>query len=401
MYCTRNVSDSVVWVGASDRRLALFENLFPIPRGVSYNSYLILDEKTALLDTTDASVTRQYLENVSHSLNGKPLDYLIINHMEPDHCANIAELLLRYPHLTLVGNAKTFAFVSQFYDLDLTGRTLTVKEGDTLCLGSHTLHFFLAPMVHWPEVMVTYEETEQILFSADAFGSFGALNGHLFADEVNFDRDWLDDARRYYCNIVGKYGIQVQAALKKLSALSIRTICPLHGPVWRENLKYLLSKYDLWSRYVPEDNAVAIFYASMYGDTENAANILAAGLAEGGIKNIALYDVSVTDVSVLIAAAFRCSHLVFAAPTYNNGVYPAMYNFLHDMGALSLQNRTIGLIENGTWGPVSAKQMQQLFSEMKQMNVLEPVVTVKSSVKEDSLAALCALKDRILASCTK
>ena len=401
MYCTRNVSDSVVWVGASDRRLALFENLFPIPRGVSYNSYLILDEKTALLDTTDASVTRQYLENVSHSLNGKPLDYLIINHMEPDHCANIAELLLRYPHLTLVGNAKTFAFVSQFYDLDLTGRTLTVKEGDTLCLGSHTLHFFLAPMVHWPEVMVTYEETEQILFSADAFGSFGALNGHLFADEVNFDRDWLDDARRYYCNIVGKYGIQVQAALKKLSALSIRTICPLHGPVWRENLEYLLSKYDLWSRYVPEDNAVAIFYASMYGDTENAANILAAGLAEGGIKNIALYDVSVTDVSVLIAEAFGCSHLVFAAPTYNNGVYPAMYNFLHDMGALSLQNRTIGLIENGTWGPVSAKQMQQLFSEMKQMNVLEPVVTVKSSVKEDSLAALCALKDRILASCTK
>lgn len=321
--------------------------------------------------------------------------------MEPDHCANIAELLLHYPHLTLVGNAKTFAFVSQFYDLDLTGRTLTVKEGDTLCLGSHTLHFFLAPMVHWPEVMVTYEETEQILFSADAFGSFGALNGHLFADEVNFDRDWLDDARRYYCNIVGKYGIQVQAALKKLSALSIRTICPLHGPVWRENLEYLLSKYDLWSRYVPEDNAVAIFYASMYGDTENAANILAAGLAEGGIKNIALYDVSVTDVSVLIAEAFRCSHLVFAAPTYNNGVYPAMYNFLHDMGALSLQNRTIGLIENGTWGPVSAKQMQQLFSEMKQMNVLEPVVTIKSSVKEDSLAALCALKDRILASCTR
>ena len=401
MYCTRNVSDSVVWVGASDRRLALFENLFPIPRGVSYNSYLILDEKTALLDTTDASVTRQYLENVSHSLNGKPLDYLIINHMEPDHCANIAELLLHYPHLTLVGNAKTFAFVSQFYDLDLTGRTLTVKEGDTLCLGSHTLHFFLAPMVHWPEVMVTYEETEQILFSADAFGSFGALNGHLFADEVNFDRDWLDDARRYYCNIVGKYGIQVQAALKKLSALSIRTICPLHGPVWRENLEYLLSKYDLWSRYVPEDNAVAIFYASMYGDTENAANILAAGLAEGGIKNIALYDVSVTDVSVLIAEAFRCSHLVFASTTYNAGVYPAMYNFLHDMGALSLQNRTIGLIENGTWGPVSAKQMQQLFSEMKQMNVLEPVVTIKSSVKEDSLAALCALKDRILASCTR
>ena len=395
------IKGKIHYVGVNDRNKHLFEGLWPLPYGVSYNSYLIDDETVALIDTVDACYFEVYLRKIKSIIGERPIQYLIINHMEPDHCANIAELLLRYPHLTLVGNAKTFAFVSQFYDLDLTGRTLTVKEGDTLCLGSHTLHFFLAPMVHWPEVMVTYEETEQILFSADAFGSFGALNGHLFADEVNFDRDWLDDARRYYCNIVGKYGIQVQAALKKLSALSIRTICPLHGPVWRENLEYLLSKYDLWSRYVPEDNSVAIFYASMYGDTENAANILAAGLAEGGIKNIALYDVSVTDVSVLIAEAFRCSHLVFAAPTYNNGVYPAMYNFLHDMGALSLQNRTIGLIENGTWGPVSAKQMQQLFSEMKQMNVLEPVVTVKSSVKEDSLAALCALKDRILASCTR
>lgn len=402
MYCTRNVSDSVVWVGASDRRLALFENLFPIPRGVSYNSYLILDEKTALLDTTDASVTQTVSGKCQPQLKRQTVRL-------SDHQPYGARSLRQYRRASAALSApdpcgqrqNLLPLFSQFYDLDLTGRTLTVKEGDTLCLGSHTLHFFLAPMVHWPEVMVTYEETEQILFSADAFGSFGALNGHLFADEVNFDRDWLDDARRYYCNIVGKYGIQVQAALKKLSALSIRTICPLHGPVWRENLEYLLSKYDLWSRYVPEDNAVAIFYASMYGDTENAANILAAGLAEGGIKNIALYDVSVTDVSVLIAEAFRCSHLVFAAPTYNNGVYPAMYNFLHDMGALSLQNRTIGLIENGTWGPVSAKQMQQLFSEMKQMNVLEPVVTVKSSVKEDSLAALCALKDRILASCTK
>ncbi len=396
MYCTRNVSDSVVWVGASDRRLALFENLFPIPRGVSYNSYLILDEKTALLDTTDASVTRQYLENVSHSLNGKPLDYLIINHMEPDHCANIAELLLRYPHLTLVGNAKTFAFVSQFYDLDLTGRTLTVKEGDTLCLGSHTLHFFLAPMVHWPEVMVTYEETEQILFSADAFGSFGALNGHLFADEVNFDRDWLDDARRYYCNIVGKYGIQVQAALKKLSALSIRTICPLHGPVWRENLEYLLSKYDLWSRYVPEDNAVAIFYASMYGDTENAANILAAGLAEGGIKNIALYDVSVTDVSVLIAEAFRCSHLVLACSTYNGGIYPPMENLLADMKALSVKKRTVAVMDNGTWAPSAGKQMIKMLEEMKDMTILDMQLSIKSTLKQERAEELAAFAQQIV-----
>lgn len=395
------ITDSILYVGVDDKDLDLFESQYVVPNGVSYNSYVILDEKVTLMDTVDQRATKEWLENLDAVLEGRTIDYLVVSHMEPDHAANAKTLLDKFPNMKIVGNAKTFAMMSQFFDVDLTGRSVVVKEGDTLNLGAHTLQFIMAPMVHWPEVMVTYEETEQILFSADAFGSFGALNGHLFADEVNFDRDWLDDARRYYCNIVGKYGIQVQAALKKLSALSIRTICPLHGPVWRENLEYLLSKYDLWSRYVPEDNAVAIFYASMYGDTENAANILAAGLAEGGIKNIALYDVSVTDVSVLIAEAFRCSHLVFAAPTYNNGVYPAMYNFLHDMGALSLQNRTIGLIENGTWGPVSAKQMQQLFSEMKQMNVLEPVVTVKSSVKEDSLAALCALKDRILASCTK
>lgn len=392
---------SIFYIGVDDTTIDLFENQYPVPHGVSYNAYAIRDEKTALLDTVDPRATEQWLEQAAEVLDGTAPDYLVISHMEPDHAGSIQALAERYPEMTLVGSAKALAMLPQFFRDLPRNPTLAVKEGDVLELGTHTLHFVMAPMVHWPEVMVTYEETEQILFSADAFGSFGALNGHLFADEVNFDRDWLDDARRYYCNIVGKYGIQVQAALKKLSALSIRTICPLHGPVWRENLEYLLSKYDLWSRYVPEDNAVAIFYASMYGDTENAANILAAGLAEGGIKNIALYDVSVTDVSVLIAEAFRCSHLVFAAPTYNNGVYPAMYNFLHDMGALSLQNRTIGLIENGTWGPVSAKQMQQLFSEMKQMNVLEPVVTVKSSVKEDSLAALCALKDRILASCTR
>lgn len=395
------ITDTIKYAGVNDHKVDLFEGQYPVPNGMSYNSYVILDEKTAVMDTVDAGFTHEWLDNLEQILDGRKPDYLIVQHMEPDHAANIANFLKVYPDTTVAATPKAFAMIQNFFELDLEGKRLEIANGGTLSLGKHQLTFVYAPMVHWPEVMVTYEETEQILFSADAFGSFGALNGHLFADEVNFDRDWLDDARRYYCNIVGKYGIQVQAALKKLSALSIRTICPLHGPVWRENLEYLLSKYDLWSRYVPEDNAVAIFYASMYGDTENAANILAAGLAEGGIKNIALYDVSVTDVSVLIAEAFRCSHLVFAAPTYNNGVYPAMYNFLHDMGALSLQNRTIGLIENGTWGPVSAKQMQQLFSEMKQMNVLEPVVTVKSSVKEDSLAALCALKDRILASCTK
>lgn len=398
MRCTRKVTDSITWVGGSDRRLALFENLFPIPRGVAYNSYLIMDEKTALIDTVDSSITRQFLENILATLEGRALDYLVVNHMEPDHCANIDELMLRFPNLKIVGNVKTFALIQQFYDLDMEGRTITVKEGDSLSLGEHTLRFYFAPMVHWPEVMMTYEESEKILFSADAFGSFGALNGNLFNDEVNFDRDWISDARRYYCNIVGKYGPQVQAALKKASGLDIQVICPLHGTVWRNDLAYLLDKYNHWSLYQPEDQTVAIMYGSMYGDTENAVNILTASLAEAGVKNIAVYDVSSTHVSTLIAEAFRCSHLVLAAPTYNNGIYPAMLNFLHDMKALNLQKRTVALIENGSWAPTCSKQMRALLEEMKDMQVLEPVVTVKSSMKDDTLEQLNKLKEAILSS---
>ena len=398
MYCTRKLTEQVTWVGGSDRRLALFENLFPVPHGVSYNSYVIMDEKTAVLDTADAAISRQFLENVLHTLGGRPLDYLVVNHMEPDHCANIEALALRFPGMKIVGNVKTFTFMKQFYDLPLEERMITVKEGDTLSLGSHTLHFYMAPMVHWPEVMVTYESSEKLLFSADAFGTFGALNGNLFNDEVNFDRDWLDDARRYYGNIVGKYGLQVQAALKKLSALDIAMICPLHGPVWRENLDYLLGKYDKWSRYEPEEKAVAIFYASMYGDTENAADILAAGLAEGGVRNIAMYDVSSTHISYLISEVFRCSHLVLAAPTYNNGIYPAMANLLHDMKALMLQNRTVGLVENGSWAPVSGKLIRAELEGLKGFQVLEPVASLKSALKGDSLEQLGQLKDSILAS---
>ena len=398
MYCTRKLTEQVTWVGGSDRRLALFENLFPVPHGVSYNSYVIMDEKTAVLDTADAAISRQFLENVLHTLGGRPLDYLVVNHMEPDHCANIEALALRFPGMKIVGNAKTFTFMKQFYDLPLEERMITVKEGDTLSLGSHTLHFYMAPMVHWPEVMVTYESSEKLLFSADAFGTFGAVNGNLFSDEVNFDRDWLGDARRYYGNIVGKYGLQVQAALKKLSALDIAMICPLHGPVWRENLDYLLGKYDKWSRYEPEEKAVAIFYASMYGDTENAADILAAGLAEGGVRNIAMYDVSSTHISYLISEVFRCSHLVLAAPPYNNGIYPAMANLLHDMKALMLQNRTVGLVENGSWAPVSGKLIRAELEGLKGFQVLEPVASLKSALKGDSLEQLGQLKDSILAS---
>lgn len=398
MHCTRKITDSISWVGGCDRRLALFENLFPIPRGVAYNSYLIMDEKTALIDTVDSSISRQFVENVLSVLNGRTLDYLVVNHMEPDHCANIADLMLRFPDLKIVGNTKTFTFIRQFYNMDLEGHTITVQEGDTLSLGQHTLRFYFAPMVHWPEVMVTYEENEKILFSADAFGSFGALNGALFNDEVDFDRDWLSDARRYYGNIVGKYGPQVQSALKKLSGLDIRMICPLHGLVWRNDLGYLLDKYDHWSRYQPEEHTVAIFYGSMYGDTENAVDLLASGLVEAGVKNMSVYDVSSTHVSTLISEVFRCSHLVLASPTYNNGIYPAMLNFLHDMKALNLQNRTVALIQNGSWAPASANQMKALLSEMKGMQILDPVVTIKSSPNDDTMAPLIQLKESILSS---
>ena len=392
MYCTRKISPSITWVGGSDRRLSLFENLFPIPRGVAYNS---------LIDTVDSSITRQFMENVLHTLDGRQLDYLVINHMEPDHCANIEELLLRFPDMKLVGNAKTLSLVNQFYHVDISGRTVTVKENDSLSLGSHTLRFIMTPMVHWPEVMMTYEETEAVLFSADAFGSFGALNGNLFNDEVNFDRDWLPDARRYYGNIVGKYGPQVQAALKKAASVEIRLICPLHGPVWRSNLDYLLDKYNRWSLYQPEEKAVSILYGSMYGDTENAVNLLASELSECGIKNIAVHDISSSHVSDLVGEVFRCSHLVLAAPTYNNGIYPAMLNFLHDMKALNLQNRTVALIENGSWAPASAKQMRGMLEELKDIRILDPVVTIKSSVKEDSLKQLKELKEQILLSMTE
>ena len=385
MYCTRNVSDSVVWVGASDRRLALFENLFPIPRGVSYNSYLILDEKTALLDTTDASVTRQYLENVSHSLNGKPLDYLIINHMEPDHCANIAELLLRYPHLTLVGNAKTFAFVSQFYDLDLTGRTLTVKEGDTLCLGSHTLHFFLAPMVHWPEVMVSYESAEKVLFSADAFGKFGALCT---------DEPWTDEARRYFLNIVGKYGTPVQTLLKKAAKLDIQTICPLHGPVLTGDLAPYLHLYQTWSSYTPEEKGVLVAHASIHGNTAKAAAYLAEQLKALGEK-VTVIDLCRCDMAEAVTQAFRYDRMVLAASSYDGGVFLPMEEFLLHLQYKAFQNRTVALVENGSWAPCAAKNMRAVLDTMKQITVLEPTVTIRSAVKPEDEEHLRALAEAV------
>lgn len=378
MQCTRKVTDQIYWVGASDRRLAKFENLFPIPRGVSYNSYVILDEKTALMDTADASVSGRFMENVEAVLGGRELDYLVIHHMEPDHCANIAAVIERYPNVTVVGNAKTIQMMGQFYAGTTPGDTLLVKEGDTLSLGKHSLTFVMAPMVHWPEAMVSYETAEKILFSADAFGTFGALNGVLFDDEIDFNCIWMEDARRYYTNIVGKYGPQVQALLKKASVLDIRMICPLHGPVWRSGIGTLLEKYDKWSKYEAEEDGVLIVYGSMYGNTENAADVIASEIAEQGMKNIALYDASVTDCSYLIAEAFRYSRIVIAAPTYNAGLFAPVEHFLNDMKALNIQNKKIALLENGTWAPMAGKHMRTIIETMKNMEIVEPSLAIKS-----------------------
>lgn len=398
MYNVRKVTEDIVWVGASDRRLALFENIFPIPRGVSYNSYVLLDEKTVLLDTVDASVAGQFFENLEHVLDGRKLDYLIVNHMEPDHCAMIGDLVRRYPEVQVVGNTKTFGMIKQFFGTDFAERAVTVKEGDTLVTGAHTLHFVMAPMVHWPEVMVTYDEKDKVLFAADGFGTFGALNGNIFADEVDFDRDWLDDARRYYTNIVGKYGASVQALLKKASGLDIAVICPLHGPIWRENLGYILEKYQKWSTYEAEDQAVVILYATMYGNTASAADALAGRLAAKGVKKIAVYDVSNTHVSELISEIFRASHVVFAAPTYNGGIYPVMENLLADMKALAVQNKTVALMENGTWAPTTAKQMREKLAELKNVTILDTQITIKSAMAPEQEGQLEALADAIVAS---
>nr|WP_308505247.1 FprA family A-type flavoprotein [uncultured Agathobaculum sp.] len=397
MHTTRKIKEDLIYVGGSDRRLSRFENLFPIPRGVSYNSYVLLDEKTVLFDTADDSISRQYIENVTWALGGRALDYLIVQHMEPDHCAMIDEMLRRYPDAKLVCSAKALGMLSQFYGLDAKERALVVAEGDKLSTGRHTLHFIMAPMVHWPEVMVTYDEPYKILFSADAFGTFGALAGNIMDDEIDFDSVWMNDARRYYTNIVGKYGAQVQALLKKASALDIEMVCPLHGPVWHTDLGLLMDKYQKWSTYEPEEKGVLIAYATMYGNTENAANVLACMLADRGVHNIAMYDVSETDVSELVAESFRLSHLVLAAPTYNGGLHPRMESYLADIKALNLQKRTAALLENGTWAPASARHMRAMLESMKEMTVLEGSVAVKSALADGQLAALEALADAIAA----
>ena len=394
----RKLTDSLFWVGVNDRRIALFENVYPVPTGMSYNSYVLLDEKTALFDTVDASFTHDFLENVTAALKGRTLDYLIINHMEPDHCASIADVIAVYPEAKIVCTAKAVGMMKQFFDFDVDSRAILVKEGDTISLGSHELTFVMAPMVHWPEVMVTYEKTEKILFSADAFGSFGAVDGNIFADEIDDKVAWLSEARRYYTNIVGKFGMSVQGLLKKASGLEIRMICPLHSLVWRKDLDWLLEKYSRWSSYEPEEKTVLIAYASVYGHTEQAADAIAAKLAERGVPNIAVYDVSKTHPSYILADAFRCSALVFASITYNNGIFCNMETLLHQIAAHNLQNRTVAFLENGSWAPVSVKHMTDTFASLKNMKVLEDSLTIRSSLKNCQGDCLEALVDSIFQS---
>ena len=399
MYNYRKVTDDLYWVGANEHRLHLFENIHPIPRGVSYNAYLLLDEKTALFDTVDWAQCRQFLENVEAVLNGRPLDYLVINHLEPDHAASIDEILMRYPAVKVISNEKAFMLMHQFGFHIEVENTIQVEEMDTFSFGKHQIVFVFAPMVHWPEAMVSFDVTNGVLFSADAFGSFGALDGKLFNDEVNFDRDWIDDARRYLTNIVGKYGPHIQHLLKKAGTIDIKIVCPLHGPVWRSDLGYFIDKYDKWSRYEPEEQGVMIVYASMYGNTESAAVTLATRLVEKGLTNVVLYDVSNTHVSQLVSETFKLSHVVVASVTYNLGIYPLIHNYLMDLKALNMQKRTFAVIENGSWAPKSGDLITDfLNNEMKEITVLNERVTINSALNENSMPELEDLADSIIES---
>ena len=382
MRTTRKISDNIYYLGANDRRIALFENLFPLNNGISYNSYFIDDEKTAVTDTVDRFVSDSFFENLAQLLNGRPLDYLIVHHMEPDHAANIGRLIEMYPDMQVVCSLKANQMIKQFFGADLGDRAIIVQDGDSLSLGKHKLHFVTAPMVHWPEVIMSWEESTGILFSADAFGAFGALDGRIFNDEILIDESWWSEARRYYANIVGKYGVQVQAVLKKAAALDVKMIAPLHGPVWRSNVADFIAKYDLWSRYQPEEKGVLIAYASMYGNTEAAANALALALADRGVDKIRVRDVSVTDVSELISLAWKYSNIVIAAPTYNGNMHPKMEHFVMDMKHLNLQNRAVSIIENGSWGPAVIRKASEILESMKNMRILEQKISIKSALHD-------------------
>ncbi len=393
MYCTKKISDDLVWVGGNDRKISIFEAVYPLSHGVSYNSYLLKSEGVSVLfDTVDKAVGKVFFENLAHELGGKSLDYIVVHHLEPDHSATLEQLLRYYPDVTIVCNDKIAKMMGQFFEVKANFKT--VKEGDTLKFGSHELTFVMAPMVHWPEVMMTYDITTKTLFSADAFGTFGALNGAIFADEVDFNAEYMNEARRYYTNIVGKYGTQVQAVLKKAAGLEIEMICPLHGFVWRKHIGDFVDKYVKWSSYTPEETGVVIAYASVYGNTENTAEIISSKLREKGIKTV-MYDVSVTHASEIIAACFKYSHLIFASTTYNAGIFVKMEDFLHDLAAHAIGGRTVAFVENGSWAPTSGKLMKGILEGLKNMTFLNETVTLKSSLKENQLAEIDALVNAI------
>lgn len=382
------ISDSIKYIGVDDKDIDLFESQYIVENGIAYNSYLILDEKIAVMDTVDKRKTDEWYKNLETALDGKTPDYLVISHLEPDHASNIRTLAEKYPEMKLVGNVKTFNMLPQFFNFDLEGRTVTVKEGDTLDLGSHKLTFFMAPMVHWPEVMVSYESTEKVLFSADGFGKFGALDT---------DEDWACEARRYYFNICGKYGVQVQNLLKKAATLDIKTICPLHGPILTENLEYYINLYDIWSEYEPETDGVFIAYASIHGNTKAAALKLYDILKSKTDKKISIADLSRTDLAEDIEDAFRYSRMIVAAPTYDGGVFPIMNDFLHHLEIKAYKNRKVGIIENGSWAPMAGKVMTSYFEKMKNIEIVPTTVSIRSSMKEDTTALLEQLADEILA----
>lgn len=388
MHNIRNITKDLIYLGCSDRRLALFESAYPVKDGISYNSYLLKDEKTVLFDTVDKACAEQFYENLEAGLAGRKLDYAIVQHMEPDHCALLAEVVSRYPEVKIVCTAKTVAMIKQFFNFDIDSRVQVVKEGDILNTGSHELQFVMAPMVHWPEVMVTYDKTAKILFSADAFGSFGAINGNLYDDEVNWECDYLSEARRYYTNIVGKYGMQVQMLLKKAAGLDISMICPLHGLIIRKNIGLFVEKYDKWSTYTPEENSVLIAYSSVYGGTESAVNLLAAKLADKGVKNIKMFDVSMTHPSFVLAEAFKYSHIVLATTTYNAGIFESMDAFLRILETHNLQNRKYVLIQNGSWAPTCGKQMREILEKIKGSEILDDAVCIKSTMKDEQFVQM-------------
>ncbi|ESL03773.1 metallo-beta-lactamase domain protein [Catonella morbi ATCC 51271] len=395
MKCTRQITDDLYYVGGSDRRIALFENCFPVPDGVAYNSYLLTDEKTVLFDTVDYAIGRQFIDNLTSLLDNRKLDYLVVNHMEPDHCSLITQIISLYPDLKLIANKKTIGLISQFYNIDMAERTVFVGDGDSFSTGKHNLKFFTAPMVHWPEVMFTYDETDKVLFSADAFGTFGALDGRIFNDEFDYRHEFINEARRYYANIVGKYGAQVQAVFKKLPS-EIAYICPLHGPVWRRDIPFILEKYQAWSTYTPEENGVFIAYASMYGDTELAANVLAAKLAERGMVNMKMVDVSNHHYSYHISDIFKYSTIVFAAPSYNMSVHPKMNELIQEMKEITVRNRAYAVIENGSWAPSAAKTIKAVVDELKDMRQIGETLTIKSAISEDQEGRLDELAELIV-----